>query len=111
MDAMDFSRLPGGAATQYSLQSCEREVFKAWAAFSAPDTPAGEPTNAAEMVSRSSMAADAEHKQSTDVQADRLGVASGNWGCGGFRGDRLLKALLQAVAATLADRPSLQYYT
>ncbi|KAJ9574355.1 hypothetical protein L9F63_025999, partial [Diploptera punctata] len=42
---------------------------------------------------------------------DRLaGVATGNWGCGAFRGDAKLKALLQLMAASQAGR-SLAYFT
>ena len=119
MDAWDFTREPGYAGygqrrapEQYSLPFLRREVVKALAAFSAPDAPGGEPTDVAKMISRSSMAADpAEQKQREDVRAGRLGIASGKWGCGAFGGDNLLKALLQAIAATLADRPVLQYYT
>ena len=57
------------------------------------------------------MAEPAAQKQREDVRADRLEIASGKWGCGAFGGDNLLKALLQAIAATLADRQRLQYYT
>ena len=88
MDAWDFTKEAGGVPVQYSLPWCRREVVKAWAAFSAPDRPP-------------------DQKQREDV---RFGIASGNWGCGVFGGDKLLKALLQAVAATLADRPLLEYY-
>eukprot|EP01046_Picozoa_sp_COSAG06_P026187 COSAG06_NODE_2241_length_7269_cov_9.419944_5_plen_299_part_00 len=38
-------------------------------------------------------------------------IATGNWGCGVFGGDIFLKALLQSLAATVADRPRLDYYT
>jgi hypothetical protein len=38
------------------------------------------------------------------------GVASGNWGCGAFRGDAKLKTLLQLMAASEAGR-HLAYFT
>ena len=38
------------------------------------------------------------------------GVASGNWGCGAYRGDAKLKTLLQLMAATEAGR-HLAYFT
>jgi poly(ADP-ribose) glycohydrolase len=41
----------------------------------------------------------------------RMPIATGNWGCGVFGGDIFLKALLQSLAATVADRPRLDYYT
>nr|CAD7573916.1 unnamed protein product [Timema californicum] len=45
------------------------------------------------------------------LSADKLSpVATGNWGCGAFRGDAHLKALLQLMAAGQADR-DLVYFT
>jgi poly(ADP-ribose) glycohydrolase len=38
------------------------------------------------------------------------GVASGNWGCGAYRGDAKLKSLLQLMAASQAGR-HLAYFT
>ena len=38
------------------------------------------------------------------------GVATGNWGCGAFRGDTKLKSLLQLMAASQAGR-SVAYFT
>jgi poly(ADP-ribose) glycohydrolase len=38
------------------------------------------------------------------------GVASGNWGCGAYRGDAKLKTLLQLMAASQAGR-DLAYFT
>jgi poly(ADP-ribose) glycohydrolase len=38
------------------------------------------------------------------------GVASGNWGCGAYRGDAKLKTLLQLMAASQAGR-HLAYFT
>lgn len=38
------------------------------------------------------------------------GVASGNWGCGAFGGESLLKALLQLMVCTVVNRP-LVYFT
>lgn len=39
-----------------------------------------------------------------------VSVATGNWGCGAFRGDAHLKALLQLMAAAEARR-SVVYFT
>lgn len=100
MDALDFS---SGAAKQYGLQYCEREAGKAWAAFSCADVPGG----AASPPVFDLM----EHLDEEGKHSQRMPVASGNWGCGVFGGDRFLKALLQALAATAADRPRLDYYT
>lgn len=38
-------------------------------------------------------------------------IATGNWGCGAFRGNPQLKSLLQWAAASCAGAPSLHYYT
>lgn len=38
-------------------------------------------------------------------------VASGNWGCGAFKGDPQLKALLQWMAVSTNGRPELKYCT
>ena len=40
----------------------------------------------------------------------RKPIATGNWGCGVFRGDPQLKSLLQWVAASKANCPQLLYY-
>lgn len=37
-------------------------------------------------------------------------LATGNWGCGVFRGDRELKALVQLAAASRAGYPAVHYY-
>lgn len=39
-----------------------------------------------------------------------FGVATGNWGCGAFNGDKYLKSLLQMMACCVTERP-LAYYT
>lgn len=44
------------------------------------------------------------------IQGNKESVASGNWGCGAFRGDAHLKALLQLMAASITGR-QLAYFT
>jgi poly(ADP-ribose) glycohydrolase len=39
------------------------------------------------------------------------GVATGNWGCGAFKGDPRLKFLIQLMAVSEADRKRMHYYT
>ncbi|CAF3995313.1 unnamed protein product [Rotaria sordida] len=34
-----------------------------------------------------------------------FGIATGNWGCGAFNGDRQMKAIIQLMAASVAKRP------
>ncbi|KAJ8774097.1 hypothetical protein K2173_009528 [Erythroxylum novogranatense] len=43
-------------------------------------------------------------------QEDDIGVATGNWGCGAFRGDPQLKTIIQWLAASQALRPFISYY-
>ncbi len=38
-------------------------------------------------------------------------IATGNWGCGAFKGDRQVKCVLQWVVASMCDRPQMIYYT
>lgn len=38
-------------------------------------------------------------------------VATGNWGCGVFNGDREFKFLLQWLAASIHDRPKMRFHT
>ncbi|KAK7120977.1 hypothetical protein R3I94_020831 [Phoxinus phoxinus] len=40
----------------------------------------------------------------------KTAIATGNWGCGAFKGDPKLKALIQLMAAAVADR-DLAYFT
>ncbi|KAL9342824.1 hypothetical protein Peur_063255 [Populus x canadensis] len=41
---------------------------------------------------------------------DKIGIATGNWGCGAFGGDPELKTMIQWLAASQAARPSVSYY-
>lgn len=45
-----------------------------------------------------------------DLSTQAPGVATGNWGCGAFNGNKQLKSLLQLMACVVADRP-LVYFT
>lgn len=46
-----------------------------------------------------------------DMPTENLcAVATGNWGCGAFRGNPKLKVLLQLISAAVAKR-SVVYYT
>lgn len=38
-------------------------------------------------------------------------IATGNWGCGAFKGDHQLKCMLQWAVASLCGRPQMIYYT
>lgn len=72
-----------GIHTQFKPENIQRELNKAYCGF----------TNSKKASSGHSMA-----------------VATGNWGCGAFGGDPYLKALLQWMAASLAQR-DIVYFT
>ncbi len=47
---------------------------------------------------------------SEDVPSNKTPIATGNWGCGAFNGDKSLKALIQLMAASECGR-DLYYFT
>ncbi|UJR36602.1 hypothetical protein I4U23_029322 [Adineta vaga] len=70
----------GKKSTQYDMRCAERELTKAYASFRSQD----------------------------DETFFNTAIATGNWGCGAFNGDRQLKAIIQLMAASEA-RASLIY--
>ena len=80
MDAV----VAGYDGNEFSPQLKDRDINKAFAAFSATT--------------------------SMDKANEKTPVASGNWGCGAFRGNKELKTLIQWIAASMAGRP-LHYHT
>ncbi|KAK7354905.1 hypothetical protein VNO80_14147 [Phaseolus coccineus] len=44
-------------------------------------------------------------------QGNNIGVATGNWGCGVFKGDPEVKTIIQWLAVSQARRPFIAYYT
>ncbi|KAJ3161084.1 hypothetical protein HDU86_007705 [Geranomyces michiganensis] len=68
---------PQSAAAQYTVREMERELRKAYVGFAPSPCVSSGP----------------------DGADDRSPIATGNWGCGAFRGDPQLKALLQCMAA------------
>ncbi|CAF4114273.1 unnamed protein product [Rotaria socialis] len=62
---------------QYTISCMNRELFKAYASFHLPKS----------------------------MNNFAFGIATGNWGCGAFNGDRHLKAIIQLMAASEARRP------
>ncbi|XP_060751463.1 poly(ADP-ribose) glycohydrolase isoform X2 [Tachysurus vachellii] len=68
---------------QYSEKSIKRELFKAFVGF----------------------------RRDPNIPIDYTpAIATGNWGCGAFKGDPMLKALIQMMAAAVAQR-DLAYFT
>lgn len=68
---------------QYTERSIQRELLKAYVGFRGDPNIPGTYTAA---------------------------IATGNWGCGAFKGDPMLKALIQMMAAAVAQR-DLAYFT
>jgi poly(ADP-ribose) glycohydrolase len=86
IDAIPAAWLPGGASYQFEEAAILREVSKAYCGFSfqvVGDTSGG---------------------------TSRVPVATGNWGCGAFGGNKELKTLIQWMACSQANREML-YYT
>ena len=86
IDAIPAAWLPGGSSYQYAKDAVLREVCKAFCGFSFQvpgDTAGGKSC---------------------------VPVATGNWGCGAFGGNKELKTVLQWMAGTQAGRKVL-YYT
>ncbi|CAF2523897.1 unnamed protein product [Rotaria sp. Silwood2] len=65
------------SSDQYNMKLVERELLKAYTSF-----------------------------RPIENRSDyKFGIATGNWGCGAFNGDRQLKAIIQLMAASEARRP------
>ncbi|CAF1052395.1 unnamed protein product [Rotaria sordida] len=62
---------------QYTIENMSRELIKAYTCFRIPKS----------------------------MEKSMFGIATGNWGCGAFNGDRQLKAIIQLMAASEAGRP------
>ncbi|CAF0883065.1 unnamed protein product [Didymodactylos carnosus] len=77
IDAICFNN----PAMQWNGKYVRRELLKAYSAFR---VPAGEKKL---------------------LEGNVAGIATGNWGCGAFRGDKQLKAIIQLMAASEAERP------
>ncbi|CAF0977943.1 unnamed protein product [Adineta ricciae] len=75
MDALYFDK----PEVQYAMQYIDRELIKAFTSF--------------------------RTRKTGNEQDIEFGIATGNWGCGVFNGDRQLKAIIQLMAASQAQRP------
>ncbi|CAF3456477.1 unnamed protein product [Rotaria socialis] len=65
------------ASAQYDMHCVDRELLKAYTSF-------------------------IPSRYGSDYTS---GIATGNWGCGAFNGDKYLKAIIQLMAASAAGRP------
>mmetsp|Transcript_2450 Transcript_2450/g.3567 ORF Transcript_2450/g.3567 Transcript_2450/m.3567 type:complete len:626 (+) Transcript_2450:29-1906(+) len=90
MVAIDAIKFTDNIPTQFTHENIDRELIKAFVGFS---------------------------KQGLNSDSPFLGiishhdrVATGNWGCGVFKGDKQLKFVIQWMAASLADK-DVTYFT
>ncbi|KAJ4749050.1 hypothetical protein LUZ62_083455 [Rhynchospora pubera] len=52
-----------------------------------------------------------EKKEDMEIDEDKIGISTGNWGCGAFGGDPEIKSMIQWLAAAQANRAFIHYYT
>ena len=95
MDAIHFG--PGQYASQFQMENIRRELDKAFVAFQVRDS------------STLSGASSGGIDLGPVDAATTPWVRTGNWGCGAFGGDLILKAVIQLVAAAEAGR-NLRYF-
>ena len=93
MDALHFRNKMCTYASQFRAQAIRRELDKAYVAFQPRDT-----------------AGDGGDGSGVCAGVVAPWIATGNWGCGAFGGDPILKAVIQIAAAAEAGR-SLKYLT
>ncbi|KAF3341763.1 poly(ADP-ribose) glycohydrolase 1-like protein [Carex littledalei] len=51
-----------------------------------------------------------EKHEDMEIDEDKVGISTGNWGCGAFGGDPEIKSMIQWLAASQANRPFIHYY-
>ncbi|CAH2059872.1 unnamed protein product [Thlaspi arvense] len=113
--------IPNPGSTQYKPDALLREVNKAFSGYlhqckyqiDGPETKYTHP-EASSSVRISSATARQVVESSQRLCIDheeKIGVATGNWGCGVFGGDPELKIMLQWLAISQARRPFMSYYT
>ena len=88
--AIDAIPVSFGGGFQYNKPDIVRELNKAYCGFS--------------------FAIPGDRSGSDASPGNRAPVATGNWGCGAFGGDKELKTLIQWMAASKAGRP-VHYFT
>ncbi|CAA7041828.1 unnamed protein product [Microthlaspi erraticum] len=114
--------MPNPGSTQYKPDSLLREVNKAFSGYlhqckyqidadsnythpeASSSRPNSLPSATASQVIESSQRLCIDHEE-------KIGVATGNWGCGVFGGDPELKIMLQWLAISQSGRPLMSYYT
>uniref|UniRef100_A0A1J3IXG8 poly(ADP-ribose) glycohydrolase n=1 Tax=Noccaea caerulescens TaxID=107243 RepID=A0A1J3IXG8_NOCCA len=114
--------MPNPGSTQYKPDALLREANKAFSGYlhqckyqidsdsnytrpeASSSRPNPLPSATASKVVESSQRWCIDHEE-------KIGVATGNWGCGVFGGDPELKIMLQWLAISQSGRPFMSYYT
>ncbi|CAF1865740.1 BnaCnng33150D [Brassica napus] len=95
--------LPNPGSTQYKPERLLREINKAFSGYLHQcKHQAGPPP---------SSAVESSKRWCMDDHEEKIGVATGNWGCGVFGGDPEVKIMLQWLAISQSGRPFMSYYT
>ncbi|CDY19116.1 BnaA04g18560D [Brassica napus] len=95
--------LPNPGSTQYKPERLLREINKAFSGYLHQcKHQAGPPP---------SSAVESSKRWCMDDHEEKVGVATGNWGCGVFGGDPEVKIMLQWLAISQSGRPFMSYYT
>jgi poly(ADP-ribose) glycohydrolase len=103
IDAIDYRGI--GAEVQYREDIFLREIRKAYTGFFSRPSPPSSSTLRPPFANHDLILQDSRSSSSSSTP-----IATGNWGCGAFLGDREHKSLLQIMAASEVDR-DLIYYT
>eukprot|EP01006_Ploeotia_vitrea_P009746 TRINITY_DN24218_c0_g1_i1.p1 TRINITY_DN24218_c0_g1~~TRINITY_DN24218_c0_g1_i1.p1 ORF type:complete len:514 (+),score=43.35 TRINITY_DN24218_c0_g1_i1:59-1543(+) len=105
IDAKDFSEAGFDAEDQYLQQWILREINKAYIGFHAATTHNDTKSKT------SSSSSGGGGLQRSESAVYRHTLSTGHWGCGAFRGNKELKALIQLMAASEAGFHHIDYYT
>ncbi|XP_010414072.2 PREDICTED: probable poly(ADP-ribose) glycohydrolase 2 [Camelina sativa] len=123
--------MPGPGMGQYKLDALVREVNKAFTGYfhqckykidGSLKIPLKTDTNNTQLEASSSrqvprtsdsanQVVESSKRWCIDHEEKKIGVATGNWGCGVFGGDPELKVMLQWLAISQSGRPFMSYYT
>ncbi|EFH57460.1 poly (ADP-ribose) glycohydrolase family protein [Arabidopsis lyrata subsp. lyrata] len=111
--------MPGPGMGQYKLDALIREVNKAFSGYmhqckykiDVMHQPEALSSHVPLTSDSASQVIESSDRWCIDHEEKKIGVATGNWGCGVFGGDPELKIMLQWLAISQSGRPFMSYYT
>ncbi|AEC08595.1 unnamed protein product [Arabidopsis thaliana] len=111
--------MPDPGMGQYKLDALIREVNKAFSGYmhqckyniDVKHDPEASSSHVPLTSDSASQVIESSHRWCIDHEEKKIGVATGNWGCGVFGGDPELKIMLQWLAISQSGRPFMSYYT